>query len=646
MVVCPDLALYHCNALISADDELIVTRELCTLFDQLATAEGDWVRPRQRLANAALLSFFKEESRAKREAEKAKKESSAAASSKTEAPPLPPRSGGSDKQDAPTTSSQEHQTQADDGVVSSKPELAEPHSVEQTEPQPVPSETASNVSSHTLADSQMEEAGAAVNVNSKPADADTDTPMTDAEVAPASASVLNEKDGSTTLTVTVESLAEKLDADNVGTEQNDFDEVMGNAFDHLECAFQLSRIGQEDIPDPIKETFYSTFVHCRKQDNKADMGISEESMRWIRILPAENGSIHIDKALDTELGPHHFGESEGLDFTAIKQPAPALHLYISRSISTESRSSKNSNPVEIEPVIYLDRFMPDQVLENDIKMKPGAQRYWDIHVRLAELEEVEASTIQKADSTSNANVAQPAERPNGPTVSQLDAILDGDDDGWMIDDEDEELSVLDDTAISLLDKQPKASTSDQPAAQPEPPTMDAMDIDSDSNNATLGPKASDNNPYSWKEFVEHEKAGKEKLMEERDELKKRMTEVEYHLHAVICHLGTSSRAGHYWVWIRDFETGIWYKYNDTTVTQANEAAVLAQLNNSGDAHFLAYVRKDKVKEIVDIRQRRNQSVPQITVDPVAEKDDNDYDDHTAQEKKDDGAFKSAWSESD
>ena len=53
----------------------------------------------------------------------------------------------------------------------------------------------------------------------------------------------------------------------------------------------------------------------------------------------------------------------------------------------------------------------------------------------------------------------------------------------------------------------------------------------------------------------------------------------------------SGRGGHYWVWIRDFEAGLWRKYNDTVVSEERDTRkLLDNLNSSGDPYFLCYVR--------------------------------------------------------
>jgi ubiquitin carboxyl-terminal hydrolase 25 len=78
----------------------------------------------------------------------------------------------------------------------------------------------------------------------------------------------------------------------------------------------------------------------------------------------------------------------------------------------------------------------------------------------------------------------------------------------------------------------------------------------------------------------------------------------YRLHAVICH-GGGTNAGHYWVWIHDFEKDRWLKYNDSRVTEdaRDSQSVLDELNSGGDPYYLAYVRQDQMRELVEIPTR-------------------------------------------
>lgn len=85
-------------------------------------------------------------------------------------------------------------------------------------------------------------------------------------------------------------------------------------------------------------------------------------------------------------------------------------------------------------------------------------------------------------------------------------------------------------------------------------------------------------------------------------------EYEYLLHAVVCHSGNTGKAGHYWVWIYDFDRCLWRKYNDKIVREhPNTDAVMEELSNGGEPYYLAYVRASDVKNFVGVPLRKERS---------------------------------------
>ena len=84
---------------------------------------------------------------------------------------------------------------------------------------------------------------------------------------------------------------------------------------------------------------------------------------------------------------------------------------------------------------------------------------------------------------------------------------------------------------------------------------------------------------------------------------------EYHLHAVICHGGSTGASGHYWVWIFDFEQRVWYNYNDRTVrVHKDNEKVLKDLSASDQPYYIAYVRRDNLELITDSKRINNSTI--------------------------------------
>jgi ubiquitin carboxyl-terminal hydrolase 25/28 len=99
-----------------------------------------------------------------------------------------------------------------------------------------------------------------------------------------------------------------------------------------------------------------------------------------------------------------------------------------------------------------------------------------------------------------------------------------------------------------------------------------------------------------------------------------MKEIHYRLHAVICHSGGLS-SGHYWVWIYDFDIGVWRKYNDAAVTkQADTTEVLRHLSNSSEPYYLCYVRDEDKEKYVNVPKRQDFDVSKEDTDFIPEDD--------------------------
>jgi ubiquitin carboxyl-terminal hydrolase 25/28 len=124
----------------------------------------------------------------------------------------------------------------------------------------------------------------------------------------------------------------------------------------------------------------------------------------------------------------------------------------------------------------------------------------------------------------------------------------------------------------------------------------------------------------WENFVAEEKAEREHLMAERDIIFSDCHDVAYRLHAVVCHAGSSASAGHYWVWIHDFERDVWRKYNDTTVSVHPADFVFGELNTKGEPYYLAYVRADEVRNLVSIPCRQQRTPPPVPPRPRSTED--------------------------
>jgi ubiquitin carboxyl-terminal hydrolase 25/28 len=411
--------------------------------------------------------------------------------------------------------------------------------------------------------------------------------------------------------LTVEELAEELNKPNVGSDQMDVDEVMGNAIDHLRAAFKVSSIGSsEAAPDPIEQAFFSTFIDNRKKIGEPNWNRTSRSDRWVTAYPAQSGTRDLYDALansfDLEPLP-----GDLLSFTTIERPAPHFHVCIQRSDGVR----KNSNPITIPETLYLDRFM--HTADTQSALFKARKRKWDVKTRLNEL----ANPAAKESLETAKAESQAAGRPANAST-QTDDLTEEEIDGFLV------IGGLGSQApaasSSAATGQPdsngtaisadlKQLLSKYDIVEPEIPQRDAPQPPDERVEAAPIPP-SDLDSF-WEKFVAEENEERERLTAERDSLFSDAHSVAYRLHAVVCHAGTTASAGHYWVWIHDFERDVWRKYNDTTVSVHPAEFVFGELNTKGEPYYLAYVRADQVDELVSIPRRRPQVPPPVPPRP-------------------------------
>ncbi|KAK0649375.1 hypothetical protein B0T16DRAFT_130005 [Cercophora newfieldiana] len=539
------------------------SRELHTLFETLKVSQDASVTPRQRLANAALL-------RPEKIRPKAEDAAPVAGPPNRDAPPLPPRAG---------------ETSEPKVTVDSVPDN---------------SETASVVSSQTLVDKPDDDPSSYVVVShdavekDEPATMDVDAPEPSSATSPKDIDPKNSK-------LTVEELAVELDKPNVGSDQMDVDEVMGNAIDHLRAAYKVTHIGHPDAgPDPIEQAFFSKFIDNRKKTDEENWNRSSRSDRWVTAYPAKSGRRDLYEALSASFDLERL-PGDLLSFTTIETPAPNFHICIQRSDGV----SKNSNPIEIPETLYLDRFM--HTAETGSDLFRSKKRAWDLKNRINEIEPASCDSAKEAGTTvKNASLVPKSNPEDLIDMEEVDGFLMMEDSGLADNGfaftgttsggPNSEWGIVDATISSLSASHPEVNVerTTSALAPQQPPAQDAVG----------GPSMlADSLGEFWKAFSTVTEDEQAQLKAERDAMFANMKNVPYRLHAVVCHAGATASAGHYWVWIRDFEQDVWRKYNDTRVSVHPAEYVFEELNNKGEPYYLAYVRESEIGQLVSTPRR-------------------------------------------
>ncbi|KAI2627678.1 cysteine proteinase [Hypoxylon sp. NC1633] len=484
-------------------------------------------------------------------------------------------------------------------------------------------ETASSQSSRTLVDDDTSMPLVHDPTEKDPAvihsEVDADTPMEDAAE-------------SWSLEKKYEQVSRRLEqSDRSGTSQQDVGEIIGNILEHLMRAIRPSGPMPEKPElqaDKITETFFTTIVNytvMTKKGNPTNRSAShpEETPlsveivpeRWITAYPEEadqasdgvrNNASAPDmvrctlyQALDRYFSYESIDNGNRARYSSIKSLPPIVHICIQRS----TPEGKNKNPVIIPEFLFLDRYME---AEKGSRVWLSRKRAWALKERIKTLQSKSAQGVQDNPARSTGIMTS----ESGPPWSS-DGQSGSFDDQEFHDVDNKDLATMVETALepSLepIVQELLEDTGVQKGKIPESLELTAAErnlagglsaIQSLSDLLTAideeTSKSLDN--QNQQEIID--------LRQKEEEIFDGMTNEKYSIHAVICHRGGTA-AGHYWVWIRDFDHNVWYRYNDETVTRDSRGteAVLKDLNETGDPYYVAYVRDEIKTDLVEVPQR-------------------------------------------
>ena len=374
-----------------------------------------------------------------------------------------------------------------------------------------------------------------------------------------------------------------------GTDQQDVEEVIGSIISLLQAAIRPSHVDEETgiQREKIIETFFVTTVNYTKKFDEREYQHEISYDRSITAFPAPDGPCHLYDALGRNFDQQVLEESKLSRYTAIKNLPPILHVLIQR---TQSTGRKNANPVIIPETLYLDRYMdaPHDSPEFQRRMED-----WTTASRLSDLKNImiEASGLQGAGRCIEAfGKAAGGDSMAVDTWQNLDASQEED---WSFD------GPIEDDFLVV----PSVQSEQQPPEAGE---------DAHERGSGAPPEGVLEAENTVQQMLEEELLERQRTI---DEHFSSSSEHAYRLEAVICHRGLL-HAGHYWVWIHDFEKGVWRCYNDASVVvERDTEKVLRDLSNGGEPYYLCYVR-DKDKEDWVSVPKREPPLPEIDVSEI------------------------------
>ncbi|KIH88994.1 hypothetical protein SPBR_06923 [Sporothrix brasiliensis 5110] len=427
-----------------------------------------------------------------------------------------------------------------------------------------------------------------------------------------------------------------------GTDQQDVEEVMGNIISHLRASVKATG---EDVAtgvqrDPITDTFFWTSATYSRSDRNGSYNRQVAPNRWVTAFPAEDKKIGLLQALSNSFQREFITQGTWYErFTSIVGLPPILHIHIQRS---KGDGTKNKSLVDIPQALHLDQFMD---CDEGSDLFNRRRHAWNIQERIRSLKgpngenpyisflpDAVGKAAAYTDMIVNEHLHQHAEKKNTHddlerAGASSDNEFDSDDGDYdMIDDDVKELLRENDVVFEL-----SAVLSGR--GQEIETQLDTNLDQRWSNEATK--QFLDGARHLTREDVQNSWAQQDSVLHCNDIMRNvqqiraeyeqeleglfadlKAPQNKYLLHAVICHSGNTGKAGHYWVWIYDFERGLWRKYNDKAVKEfANTDVVMAELSNGGEPYYLAYVRASDVEKYVGVSLRKERS-PSPAVPPA------------------------------
>lgn len=366
-----------------------------------------------------------------------------------------------------------------------------------------------------------------------------------------------------------------------GTDQQDVEEVMGSILNRLQAAIRPSFIDEPSgiQLEKIMETFFVTTINYTKKFDEKTYQQEVSFDRSITAFPAPEGPCSLYEALGRNFDQQIIEESKLSRYTAVKTLPPVLHVLIQRS---QSMGSKNGNPVVIPETLYMDRYMDAPHDSPEFRQRV---KNWVVSGRIADLKSQKAKTVADVPTTRFLDEYDPAEdfKPLVPRFT--DEVVAGDSmfatpDVWDFD------GAVDDDFVIVQ--------------KPSEQSVIARDM-------PKGPKHVGELEKELNGMLDEELALREKALEEHYS---GLKNIPYRIHAVICHRG-QLMSGHYWVWIHDFEQGVWRKYNDSRVEVSESTVdVLQSLSTSGEPYYLCYVQDEGKNDYVNVPKRLVPNPPQ------------------------------------
>jgi ubiquitin carboxyl-terminal hydrolase 25/28 len=334
--------------------------------------------------------------------------------------------------------------------------------------------------------------------------------------------------------------------------QQDAAEVLSNIFDLFSCAIRAKgMLREQEQLDKIKELFFSDVTSVRNLEPKKEE--TQELRDHFLVSPGWRDR-NLYATLDDDFG---LSEMDGgvtkYDYIRVAAPIQIINLRRLQFDREKGEQVYDRSHIGLEPTLYLDRYLEETKSLSREELLKLREAQWEkqrllrvLGERREALRRTEIEGLDLADS-----------------VDEASAFM---------------------QALSSKYEQPEG---DQ-LPTPPPELSDALSGKAD----------------HLRKDIEQIDAEMSKLEAEIDGIFKNARDCPYRLHAVFTHRG-GTKGGHYWIYIYDFQNGIWRKYNDEHVTPADENDLFKQEQGATPAAStgVVYIREDLIHDLTEAVKR-------------------------------------------
>lgn len=339
--------------------------------------------------------------------------------------------------------------------------------------------------------------------------------------------------------------------------QQDAAEVLSNIFDLLSCAIKCDQVVREGEQwDLIKNMFFSDVTTVRKTQPNPEK--SEEFRDHFLVSPGWRDR-NIYATLDDDFGQSELDDGV-VKYDYIDKPAPVQIINLRRLQFDRAKGEQvyDRSHISLESILHLDRYLGKTLSLPPNELLKLREAQWEKQKRLRILDESRAK-LRDTD------------------IDGLDAP-----------------DIIDETSTWLKELEQEHGQQGGYALPTPPPEL----------ADTLAEKA-----IQIRHELEQIDSQMTQLETEVNTIFSEARDWPYRLHAVFTHRG-GTKGGHYWIYIFDFQNGMWRKYNDDLVDAVDENEVLGQVTGATPSAStgVVYIREDLINTMTEAVKREPKAV--------------------------------------